>query len=78
MQADPASALPVMKSVEKGDDPAVLQKMIDATAPLLKNPAGFGAMDVKQWQAFADWMKADGLIDKAVDASSVVDTRFLP
>jgi putative hydroxymethylpyrimidine transport system substrate-binding protein len=52
--------------------------MVYATAPLLKNPAGFGAMSVSQWQSFANWMKSDGLITKPVQASSVVNTSLLP
>jgi putative hydroxymethylpyrimidine transport system substrate-binding protein len=52
--------------------------MVEATAPLLKNPAGFGAMSVTAWQSFADWMKAQGLIDSPVDATTIVDTSLLP
>jgi putative hydroxymethylpyrimidine transport system substrate-binding protein len=52
--------------------------MVYATAPLLKNPAGFGSMSVSQWQGFANWMKSDGLITKPVQASSVVNTSLVP
>ena len=62
----------------KAYSPALLKKMVYATAPLLHNPAGFGAMSVSQWQSFANWMKADGLINKPVQASAVVNTSLLP
>ena len=62
----------------KGYSPALLKQMVYATAPLLKNPAGFGAMSVTQWQSFANWMKSDGLITQPVQASSVVNTSLLP
>ncbi len=52
--------------------------MVYATAPLLKNPAGFGSMSVSQWQSFANWMKSDGLLTKSVQASSVVNTSLVP
>jgi putative hydroxymethylpyrimidine transport system substrate-binding protein len=77
-QASPAAALAALSPVAKGYSPALLKKMVYATAPLLKNPAGFGAMSVSQWQSFANWMKSDGLITKPVQASSVVNTSLLP
>jgi putative hydroxymethylpyrimidine transport system substrate-binding protein len=77
-QAGVAAALAALKPAAKGYTAAELEKMVNATAPLLKNPNGFGAMDVSSWQSFADWMKSEGLIDKSVDASTVVDTSLLP
>jgi putative hydroxymethylpyrimidine transport system substrate-binding protein len=77
-QASPAAALAAISPVAKGYSPALLKKMVYATAPLLKNPDGFGAMSLSQWQSFADWMKSDGLITKPVQASTVVNTSLLP
>jgi putative hydroxymethylpyrimidine transport system substrate-binding protein len=77
-QANPAAALAAITPVAKGYSPALLKKMVYATAPLLKNPDGFGAMSVSEWQSFANWMKSDGLITKPVQASSVVNTSLLP
>ncbi len=77
-QANPAAALAALTPVAKGYRRALLKKMVYATAPLLKNPAGFGAMSLSQWQNFANWMKSDGLITKPVQASSVVNTSLLP
>ena len=77
-QASPAAALAALSPVAKGYSPALLKQMVYATAPLLKNPAGFGAMSVSQWQSFANWMKSDGLLTKSVQASSVVNTSLVP
>ena len=77
-QASPAAALAAITPVAKGYSPALLKQMVYATAPLLKNPAGFGSMSVAQWQSFANWMKSDGLITKPVQASTVVNTAQLP
>lgn len=77
-QASPAAALAALSPVAKGYSPALLKQMVYATAPLLKNPDGFGAMSVSQWQSFANWMKSDGLITKPVQASAVVNTSLLP
>ena len=77
-QANPAAALAAITPVAKGYSPALLKKMVYATAPLLHNQDGFGAMSVSQWQSFANWMKSDGLITKPVQASSVVNTSLLP
>jgi putative hydroxymethylpyrimidine transport system substrate-binding protein len=77
-QANPAAALAALSPVAKGYSPALLKQMVYATAPLLKNPAGFGSMSVSQWQSFANWMKSDGLLTKSVQASSVVNTSLVP
>jgi putative hydroxymethylpyrimidine transport system substrate-binding protein len=77
-QADPAAALAAITPAAKGYSATELTKMVDATAPLLKNPGGFGAMDVGTWQRFADWMKTEGLIERSVDAAGVVDPSLLP
>ena len=77
-QANPAAALAALSPVAKGYSAPLLKKMVYATAPLLKNPDGFGAMSVSQWQSFANWMKSDGLLTKPVQASSVVNTSLVP
>jgi putative hydroxymethylpyrimidine transport system substrate-binding protein len=77
-QANPGAALAALSPVAKGYNPALLKKMVYGTAPLLHNSAGFGAMNVAQWQSFANWMKSEDLITKPVQASSVVNTALVP
>ncbi|MDQ6523117.1 ABC transporter substrate-binding protein [Nocardioides sp. LHD-245] len=77
-QEDPEAALEAIKPVAKGYSEESLRDMVDLTAPLLENPDGFGQMDVAEWQALADWLLANGQLDKEVDAADVVNTDFLP
>jgi putative hydroxymethylpyrimidine transport system substrate-binding protein len=77
-EANPAAALAAITPVAKGYSPTMLKKMVYATAPLLHNSAGFGAMSVSAWQSFANWMKSEDLITKPVQASSVVDPNLVP
>lgn len=78
-QADPAYAVQAIKPVAKGYSADELVKMVDATVPFLKNPAGgFGKLDVTKWQSFADWMLSEKLLTKHVDVNSVVDNSYLP
>jgi len=75
---DPSTATATITKVAEGYDPAVLPRMVDATVPLLRNPAGFGHEDPAAWQSFADWMSAQHLIDKPVRAADVVSNGYLP
>jgi putative hydroxymethylpyrimidine transport system substrate-binding protein len=77
-EANPAAALAAISPVAKGYSPALLKKMVYATAPLLHNPDGFGAMGLSSWQSFANWMKSEDLIKTSVQASSVVDENLVP
>jgi putative hydroxymethylpyrimidine transport system substrate-binding protein len=76
--SDPKAATAAMGDVVKGYPANQVAQMVAATAPLLNNPAGFGHMDQASWQSFADWMKANGMIDKPVDASTVTTNSYLP
>jgi putative hydroxymethylpyrimidine transport system substrate-binding protein len=79
-QASPAAADAALAPVAKGYSPALLRQMVDVTAPLLANPAGFGAMSPADWQSFATWMYHAGLITRPVNVSTagIVDTTLLP
>jgi len=79
-QADPAAAYVALAPVAKGYSPSLLKQMVDGTAPLLANPAGFGEMTGTAWQSFATWMNTAGLITKPVNVAKVglLNTSFLP
>jgi putative hydroxymethylpyrimidine transport system substrate-binding protein len=79
-QASPAAADAALAPVAKGYSPSLLKQMVDVTAPLLANPAGFGAMSPTDWQSFATWMYHAGLTTKPVNvaASGIVNTSYLP
>jgi putative hydroxymethylpyrimidine transport system substrate-binding protein len=76
--SQPAVGIASMQSVIKGYPANQVKQMVDVTAPLLKNPLGFGQMDAKSWQSFANWMHANGLINKAVNVSDVMTDSYLP
>jgi len=76
--SDPVAAAATIAKVAQGYDQAVLPKMVDATVPLLRNEAGFGRQDPAAWQSFANWMSAQHLIDKPVQAANLVTNDYLP
>lgn len=77
-RADHQAAFDAIKPVAKGYSDESLKQMIDLTAPLLANPAGFGHMNLDNWKALADWLYENDAIDKKVDATTVVDNDLLP
>lgn len=79
-QANPAAADAALAPVAKGYSPSLLKQMVNVTAPLLANPAGFGQMSQPAWQSFATWMYKAGLITKPVNIAQagLVDTSLLP
>jgi putative hydroxymethylpyrimidine transport system substrate-binding protein len=76
--SQPSVGIASMQSVVKGYPAVQVQQMVAVTAPLLNNPLGFGRMDAKSWQSFADWMHSSGLINKAVNVSNVMTDQYLP
>jgi len=73
----PSRALAILKHVT-ASDPKFLARATPATLQLLAGPQGVGCLSVRQWQRFADWMHARGLLNKPLAAASVVDASFLP
>ena len=78
-QANPAAADAALAPVAKGYSPSLLKQMVDVTAPLLANPAGFGQMSQAAWQSFATWMYQAGLVTKPVNIAQkgLVNTSLL-
>jgi putative hydroxymethylpyrimidine transport system substrate-binding protein len=76
--SQPAVGIASMQSVIKGYPADQVKQMVDVTAPLLNNPLGFGQMNAKSWQSFADWMHSNGLISKAVNVSTLMTDSYLP
>jgi putative hydroxymethylpyrimidine transport system substrate-binding protein len=75
---DPAKAGSALAGVADGYDSKLLPKMVQATAPLLRNPAGFGRMDVAEWTSFIAWMRKENLIRSTVPTGDVVTDQYLP
>ncbi len=77
-EADPSAGIAAMGPVIKGYPASQVAQMVETTAPLLRNPLGFGQMSITAWQGFANWMLANKLISKHVDASTVATDAYLP
>lgn len=75
---DHDAAFNAIQPVAKGYSDESMKKMIDLTAPLLENPDGFGYMSVDEWQALSDWLFENELLEREVDAATVVNTELLP
>ncbi|CAO5230958.1 ABC transporter substrate-binding protein [Frankia sp. AgKG'84/4] len=76
--ADPVKATDALSGAADSYDPKLLPKMVAATAPLLRNPAGFGRMDIADWTSFITWMRTENLIKTTVPTADVVTDVYLP
>ncbi len=78
--ADPAAATDAIVAAGERLEPALTRKQIDATLPLLAARPGkpYGYMDPKRWQAFADYMAAQGQVEKAPEAADLLTNDLLP
>jgi putative hydroxymethylpyrimidine transport system substrate-binding protein len=74
----PAVANASIAPVAKGYSRELIRRMVDATAPLLANPQGFGRMDPAQWQRFADWLFQQRATRAKVDTGPLVSNNYLP
>ena len=77
--ADPAAATDAIVAAGERLDPELTRKQIDATLPLLAPKSGkpYGYMDAERWQAFADYLAAEGQIDQAPSADELLTNDLL-
>lgn len=75
--SNPDKAYDAIKPVAKGYDDKTLQKMVAATVPEYKNDNGFGHMDQKEWDSYADWMYQNGLIESEYQGRDAMTTDYL-
>jgi putative hydroxymethylpyrimidine transport system substrate-binding protein len=73
----PARSLAILEKVT-ASDPRFLARATPATLRLLTGPRGVGCLGVDAWARFGSWMRAQGLLKKAIRAASVVDVSLLP
>ncbi len=51
---------------------------VDLLVPLWESEGQpFGSLTAERWSSFADWMKAQGLIDQSVDPGAAFDASFV-
>ena len=80
LRKDPQLGLDGLLAADPGLDRAAQKAMIDATLPVFfpdaeSEPWGF--QDVGEWQAYADWMSDNGLVEREIDVEEVVTNEFL-
>lgn len=76
--ADPTFSEQTMAAVGGDYAGPALPLMIEATLPLLDNPAGFGRMDAASWDKYGKFMVQQKLIDKAPSGADLLTNDFLP
>jgi putative hydroxymethylpyrimidine transport system substrate-binding protein len=77
----PGEATTAVTEANPDLDPNLAAAEVKATLPLLsagtaKEPYGY--MEPKEWEAFAGWMRDNGLIDSLPQASELLDNGYLP
>lgn len=77
---DPAAATKAVLAAGEGLDPALTRAEVEATLPLLaKEPKQpYGHMDAREWELFASWMAANGLISDVPPADEMFTNELLP
>src|SRR3954451_10036127 len=78
---NPGAATRAITEANPDLEPKLATAEVKATLPLLSARTGgqpYGYMDPKEWQAFAGWMRDNGLIESLPQASELLDDGYLP
>ncbi len=81
LKADPQAGLEGLLNADKGLDRGLQEAVVKATLPVFfpaDRERPFGYQDPAEWQAYADWMRDEGLITRRQTAEQVVTNEFLP
>lgn len=79
--AQPGAATAAITEANPDLEPKLAAAEVKATLPLLGARTGgqpYGYMDPKEWEAFAGWMRDNGLIDSLPLSSELLDNGYLP
>jgi putative hydroxymethylpyrimidine transport system substrate-binding protein len=77
----PAAATKAITEANHDLEPKLTAAEVKATLPLLSARDGnrpFGYMDPKEWEAFAGWMRDNGLIRSLPTAAELLSNDYLP
>jgi putative hydroxymethylpyrimidine transport system substrate-binding protein len=77
----PGEATTAITEANPDLEPKLAAAEVKATLPLLSARTGdqpYGYMDPKQWEAFAGWMRDNGLIESLPKAEELLDDGYLP
>jgi putative hydroxymethylpyrimidine transport system substrate-binding protein len=78
---NPGEATTAITEANPDLEPKLAAAEIKATLPLLSPQTGskpYGYMDPKQWEAFAGWMRDNGLIESLPKPEELLDNGYLP
>ncbi|HEY8501316.1 MAG TPA: ABC transporter substrate-binding protein [Solirubrobacterales bacterium] len=79
--AQPGAATKAIATANPDLEPKLTAAEVKATLPLLgarTEGQPYGYMDPKEWEAFAGWMRDNGLIDSLPQTSELLDDGYLP
>lgn len=77
----PGAATAAITEANPDLEPKLAAAEVKATLPLLgarTEGRPYGYMDPRQWEAFAGWMRDNGLIDSLPQPSELLDNGYLP
>jgi putative hydroxymethylpyrimidine transport system substrate-binding protein len=77
----PGEATTAITEANPDLEPKLAAAEVKATLPLLSATTGkqpYGYMDPEEWEAFAGWMRDNGLIESLPKASELLDNGYLP
>jgi putative hydroxymethylpyrimidine transport system substrate-binding protein len=77
----PGEATTAITEANPDLEPKLAAAEVKATLPLLSAQNGkkpYGYMDPKEWEAFAGWMRDNGLIESLPQTSELLDNGYLP
>jgi putative hydroxymethylpyrimidine transport system substrate-binding protein len=78
---NPGAATKAITEANPDLEPKLTAAEVKATLPLLGARSGkqpYGYMNPKQWEAFAGWMRDNGLIETLPQAAELLDDSYLP
>jgi putative hydroxymethylpyrimidine transport system substrate-binding protein len=78
---NPGAATTAITEANPDLEPKLAAAEVKATLPLLSARTGkqpYGYMDPKEWEAFAGWMRDNGLIGALPKADELLDDGYLP
>ena len=78
--ADPDGAIAILKAASEDVDAVVERKGIDLLIPLWTDNGAvpFGTQTAARWEAYASWLKEQGLLKAEVDPAAALHADLLP
>lgn len=80
LRENPDQAIQGLLEANPDLDPELQRAVVKVTLPLFFPPEGrpYGWQDPQQWDAFAAWMRENGLLEQAPDPAASFDNGLLP